>query len=51
MSKKIVEMAAENDYINLQNTLQKMLAKKIVKKIQGKKVEFIQDLKEKRKKI
>lgn len=51
MSKKIVEMAAENDYINLQSALQEMVAKKIAKKIQGKKVEFIQDLKEKRKKI
>jgi len=48
MSKKIIEMVNEGDYVSLKPVLEEMVAKKIVEKIGKKKEEFIADLKEKR---
>ena len=48
MSKKIIEMVNEGDYISLKPVLEEMVDKKIVEKIGKKKEEFIAELKAKK---
>jgi hypothetical protein len=44
MTKKIVELVAEQDYVNLKPVLEALVAKKLVEKISGKKAAYVAKL-------
>ena len=46
MTKKLVELVAEQDYVNLKPVLEALVAKKLVEKISGKKAAYIAKLRE-----